>query len=146
LEHRLIDSYQRGFPLDPRPYRAIAELLGVAEADIIGALEQMLRRGILSRIGAVVAPHRIGRSTLAAMAVPKSRLAEVTAIVAAFPDVNHLYEREHAFNLWFVITASVRARVDAVLAQITRRTGLTPLDLPIETAYHIDLGFPIQWN
>jgi DNA-binding Lrp family transcriptional regulator len=146
LERRLIDEFQRGLPLTPRPYSTIAERFGVAEADVIRTLERQARRGTLSRVGAVVAPHRIGWSTLAAMAVPKARLNAVAALVDGYPELNHIYEREHEFNLWFVVTAAHRARIAAVLAQIARRTRLAVLDLPLEAAYHIDLGFPIQWN
>ena len=60
--------------------------------------------------------------------------------------VNHNYEREHAFNLWFVLTASDEARGRAVLEEIAALTGLEVMELPLVEAYHLDLGFPIQWN
>ena len=37
------------------------------------------------------------------MAVPEERFEEVAAIVNAFPEVAHNYEREHALNMWFVL-------------------------------------------
>ena len=61
--------------------------------------------GRISRIGAVLRPGCFGASTLVAMAVPAARLAEVAGLVNAFPGVNHNYQREHAYNLWFVLTA-----------------------------------------
>jgi hypothetical protein len=57
--------------------------------------------------------------------------------------VNHNYEREHRLNLWFVVTAQDRARVDAALARIARMTGLPVLELPLVTEYRIDLGFDL---
>jgi siroheme decarboxylase len=80
------------------------------------------------------------------MAVPPGRLAEVAELVSRFPEVNHNYEREHRFNLWFVLTARDRSRLDAVLAAIAAATGLPVLDLPMLEEYHIDLGFPIRWT
>jgi hypothetical protein len=36
--------------------------------------------------------------------------------------------------------------VRAVLAEIAAATGLEPIDLPLEEAFHIDLGFPLPWR
>jgi DNA-binding Lrp family transcriptional regulator len=146
LERRLIDRAQKGFPLEPRPYAALARELGASEAEIIAALERLKARGVLSRVGAVVRPNTAGVSTLAAIAVPEDRLSEVALLVSSFPEVNHNYEREHALNLWFVAAAPTRAKLDAVLRDIERRTGLAVIDLPLVEAYHIDLGFPVQWR
>jgi DNA-binding Lrp family transcriptional regulator len=146
LARALVDACQRDFPLTPRPYAALAERFGVAEADVLQALTHLGERGVLSRVGAVLRPNRAGRSTLAAMAVPPARLTAVAALVSGYPEVNHNYEREHRFNLWFVATASDAARLQQVLEEIAARTGLAVLDLPLSEAFHIDLGFPIQWR
>src|SRR5690606_28831285 len=95
---------------------------------------------------AVLPAGRFGASTLAAMAVPPERLEAVAAFVGAFPEVNHNYEREHRFNLWFVVAAPSRSRIDAVLREINERTGLPVLDLPLCKAFHIDLGFRLEWT
>jgi hypothetical protein len=88
----------------------------------------------------------VGASTLAAMAVPPGRLAAVAAMVNTFAEVNHNYEREHRFNLWFVITAPDQASLERVLDEIRRRAGLPVLNLPMLAEYHIDLGFQLQWS
>ena len=146
LERRIVDLYQRDFPLEARPYAAIAERLGVSEASVLDALRRLDAQGALSRIGPVVRPNRAGASTLAAMAVPQARLDDVAELVSACETVNHNYEREHRLNLWFVVAAADRAAVDATLRDIEARTGLPVIDLPLEAAYHIDLGFKVQWT
>lgn len=146
LARRIVDGYQQDFPLEPRPFAAMAEALGVAEAEVIAALEGLAGQGALSRIGAIVPPNRVGASTLAAMAVPPDRLEAVADLVSRHEAVNHNYEREHAFNLWFVVTAPDRTAVEAALREINAATGLAVLDLPLEEAYHIDLGFKVRWN
>lgn len=146
LERRLIDAFQRDMPLVPHPYAAVADSLGCTEAAVLDALGGLIADGAVSRVGPVFAPNRAGASTLAALAVPAERLDEVAALVNGYPEVNHNYEREHRYSLWFVVTAADRARIDEVLADIERRTGLAALDLPLVEAYHIDLGFPVQWS
>lgn len=145
-ERRLLDEFQRDLPLVPRPYAAIAERLGVDEATVLAMLERLLADGVISRVGAVIEPHTAGASTLAAMSVPPWALPQVAGFVSAFPEVNHNYEREHALNLWFVVTAPTQARVRQVLAEIEYRTGVPVLDLPLVEAFRLDLGFKLRWH
>lgn len=145
LERALLNDFQRDFPLDERPFATIAERLGCSEAEVLDAFEMLQSVGAISRIGAVVRPHQTGWSTLAAMSVPEERLLSVAALVSAYPEVNHNYERDHTLNLWFVATAADRDRVTQVLKEIERRSGLEVLDLPLEEPFRLDLGFEIRW-
>ena len=146
LERALLDRYQRDFPLDPEPFQVLANEMEVSIEAVETALQHLLDLKIISRVGAVVAPHKTGWSTLAALSVPADCLEEVAELVNGYSEVNHNYERAHDYNLWFVVTASDRKAVDDVLADIERHTGLVPLNLPMEEAFHIDLGFKLQWN
>lgn len=146
LDRKLLDEFQHDFPLEPQPFAGIAAELGVTESAVLSRFAYLKRFGALSRIGAVLRPNRIGASTLAALAVPPERLEAVAAQVNAFAEVNHNYEREHDYNLWFVITAPDRDTVDRVLTEIGEVTGLQPLDLPMLEDYFIDLGFSLQWR
>ena len=144
LEARLLNEFQRDFPLTIRPYAFIAGQLDSTEGEVIAALGRLRDAGRIGRIGAVFAPGRIGASTLAALAVPAGRLEHVAALVSRHAEVNHNYAREHAYNLWFVVTATDQARVDAVLGEIAAETGHDPLVLPLVEEFHIDLGFDLN--
>ena len=139
----LIDLFQRDFPLVQRPFAEIAARIGATEDDVLERLRALSTRGAVSRVGAVVRPHAAGRSTLAAVAAPPDRDEDVPAIIDAYEGVNHNYERENRWNLWFVVTGRTQEDVDATLAGIKRETGLPVLDLPLEKSYHIDLGFAL---
>jgi siroheme decarboxylase len=146
LEKRLLNEFQDGFPLSPRPFAEIARRVGVSEQQIIYTLERLQQQGLISRVGPVFRPNRVGASTLAAMAVPLERLTEVAELVSGYAEVNHNYEREHELNLWFVATAANRERLSQVLAEIEARSGLEVLDLPMIEDFFINLGFPLQWS
>lgn len=146
LEKRLLNEFQREFPLCPRPFAEIARRLGISETQTIAALKTLSEAGMVGRVGPVFRPHRIGTSTLAAIAVPVSRLDEVADIVNGYAAVNHNYEREHRYNLWFVATAGDEAQLEQVLLDIEHRSGLPVLSLPMIEDYHIDLGFDLQWE
>ncbi len=144
LDLRLLNEFQRGFPLVSEPYAEIAVKLGVNEAVVLERLRVLGDAGIISRVGAVFGTGTVGASTLAAMAVPASRLELVARLVNSYSEVNHNYEREHKFNLWFVVTAENEARVEAVLEDMERRTGLRVISLPMLEDYHVDLGFSLE--
>jgi len=144
LEHRLLNDFQRDFPLEPRPFAVIGQALGLDEQDFIERLEELKASGSIGRVGAAVRPGTVGASTLAAIRVPDTRLAEVAEIVTAFPEVNHNYEREHDVNLWFVVTAPDESALIGVLDAISEATGLEVMDLRLLTPFHIDLGFDLK--
>lgn len=144
LEFRLLNDWQRDLPLVECLYAAIADAIGCSEAEVIAGLGELMARGYVSRIGAVFRPHVLGWSTLAAVSVPEARIEAVAQSIDTYPEVNHNYEREHAYNLWFVVTAPTEARVAEVLAGIHRQSGCKPLDLPMLADYHIDLGFDLD--
>lgn len=140
---RLIDESQRDFPLVAEPFAAVGARLGLEEADVRRRIAGLIAAGAATRLGAVVRPHAAGASTLAALAAPPERIEAIARIVGGFAGVNHNYEREGAWSLWFVVTGAERREVAATLAAIEGATGLAVLDLPLERAYHIDLGFDL---
>ncbi len=140
----LLNRWQHGFPLESRPFARIGEVLGSGEAAVIEGFAAARADGSLSRIGGVWAAGAGGAALLVAMAVPPQRLAAVAAQVDALPGVNHNYEREHRFNLWFVITGPDAAALASRLDALERITGLATLRLPMQRVYRIDLGFDLR--
>ena len=146
LEKRLLNDFQHGLTLSPTPFADMAEKLGVDEATVIEHLNKLQKQGAISRVGAVFSPNRVGVSTLAAMSIPEAEIESVADIVNAFAEVNHNYEREHDFNLWFVVTADDDDHLNQVLQEIERRSGYAVMNLPMMQDYFIDLGFELQWT
>lgn len=144
VELLLIDRWQRNFPLVERPFAMVGHSAGLDESATIATFNRLCAAGVISRIGAVVKPHSVGASTLAAMQVPPERLDEVAAIVSREPLVTHNYERAHALNLWFVIAGAKPKAIVSTIKRIEERSGLSVLDLPLLEAYHLDLGFPLS--
>jgi DNA-binding Lrp family transcriptional regulator len=144
LEFHLLNDYQHDFPLTAAPFAAMAEALGVSEAEVLETLVSLQARGAVSRVGAVFRPRSIGASTLAALAVPEHELERVAQLVSAYPEVNHNYQREHHYNLWFVVTAPDELALQRVLREIEERSGCRVLFLPLVEDYHIDLGFDLS--
>ena len=141
---QLLNGLQHDFPLAHRPFEAVAGRLGLTQRTLLERLRDCRREGQLSRIGAVWASGAGGAAALCALAVPPDRLEAVAQAVNAHPGVNHNYEREHAWNLWYVLTG---LQADAVRAQaqaIAQEAGCPALFLPMVRAYRIDLGFDLR--
>lgn len=143
LELHLLNDYQRDFPLVSMPFEKIAAQLHVSEREVMDGLQRLRKGGAVSRVGAVFRPNTIGVSTLVALAAPPEKLTEIARQVSAHPEVNHNYEREHRYNLWFVVTASDSGHLSETLQRIQEETGYPLLVLPMLEGYHIDLGFDL---
>jgi len=146
LEQHLLNDYQRDMSLSATPYADMAKQLGVSEEKILESINSLQDRGVISRVGPVFRPNRIGVSTLAAMAIPEQDIECVARIISAFPEVNHNYQREHEYNLWFVVTASSAEHLDIVLYEIEQHTEYPLMSLPMLDDYFIDLGFKLKMS
>jgi DNA-binding Lrp family transcriptional regulator len=144
LEQHLLNDFQRDLSLSATPFADMAKQLNVSEDEVLQAIQSLQDRGVISRVGPVFRPNRIGVSTLAAMSVPKHNLECVARIISAFPEVNHNYEREHEYNLWFVVTASSEEHLDIVLYEIEQHAEYPLMSLPMLDDYFIDLGFKLK--
>ena len=146
LQQNIINGYQKGLPLCAQPYQTMAQELGCSECEVLDAIKSLSQQKILSRIGAVFDHKKAGASTLAAIAVPDEKLDKVAEQVNQFDQVNHNYAREHHYNLWFVVTSADQTALKQTLLDIENITGFEVLVLPMETSYHIDLGFKIEFE
>ena len=141
LTEKLLNDFQRNFPLNPMPFEQIAIALNTSTEVVIEKLKELQAKGAVSRVGPVFSPNTVGVSTLAAMAIPTEQLEQVAEQVSAYQQVNHNYEREHTFNLWFVATAENQEMLKETLDSIEKQTTYKVLSLPLVKEYHIDLGF-----
>lgn len=140
----LLNGWQRDFPLQRDPFAPIAAAVGASVPTVLEQFARLQQDGALGRIGGVFAPGAGGAALLAAMAVPAGALDAVAAQVSAHPGVNHNYEREHAFNLWFVMTGADAAAVEQAMRDLEARSGHAALRLRMQRAYRIDLGFDLR--
>ncbi len=143
-DRRLLDDFQRGFPVTSRPFAVLAETLQLEEADVIRRLAAMQESGRITRVGGTCAPNTMSASTLAAMAVPADKIEEIAALINKEPGVNHSYEREDHWNIWFVATGPDRQHVTACLNRIEEDAGYRVLDLRLVRPFNVDLGFKMD--
>lgn len=137
----MLNQYQRDFPLVERPFEWLAERYQLPADHVMQHYREWLASGVLSRVGGVFNQAAGGASLLAAMAVPTHDLERVAEIVSSHPGVNHNYEREHVYNLWFVMTAPNANALETAMQELDTQTGYRALRLPMVRPYRIDLAF-----
>jgi DNA-binding Lrp family transcriptional regulator len=138
-EKAIINGLQGGFPLTPRPFRDAGAELGLSEGELIEGVRDLVGAGQLSRFGPLWNAEMLGGDVcLAAIAVPPDRFDEVAEQVNAHPEIAHNYERTHALNMWFVISAEDPRRIARVIAEIEKETGLTIHAMPKMNEFFVD--------
>jgi siroheme decarboxylase len=144
LDKQLLNLLQKGLPVCEQPFLAVAQRLNSTEALVLAKLENMLENGVLTRFGPMFDAACFGGAfTLAAMAVPAERFAQVTEIVNSFAQVAHNYQRSHQLNMWFVIGTETQAEISQVINSIEQQTGLEVVNVPKEHEFFVGLYLPV---
>ena len=145
IDKAILNRIQSDFPIAPRPYRAIADDLGLSEVEVLKRVSRLKKSGIIRRIGGNFTPDKLGFvSTLCAAKVPEDKISQFAEVVNRYPGVTHNYRRENTFNVWFTFIASSMDDIDANLQQIASETGVTDiLNLPATRVFKIRAEFKI---
>ena len=145
FDSAIVNRLQGGFPLAERPFAVVAAELGLAEEDLIARVRKLLEKGVLTRFGPMYQVERMGGAfSLAAMRVPPGDFDHVAEIVNALPEVAHNYEREHAYNMWFVLATEQPEGIARAIARIERETGLPVLNFPKLREYFVELNLNVE--
>jgi DNA-binding Lrp family transcriptional regulator len=114
VDKAILNRIQSDFPITSRPYRTIAEDLGLSEADVLKRVTHLKAAGIIRRIGGNFTPEKLGFvSTLCAAKVPEDKISQFTEVVNRYPGVTHNYRRENEFNIWFTFIATSMDEINA---------------------------------
>ncbi len=131
LAHKIIQQLQADIPLVARPYADIAQRVGCSEEEVISLLADYRQRGVIRRMGAVLNHYNLGFNAngMGIWRVKSEDVDRVGAIMAAFPEVTHCYERPTApdwiYNMYTMIHGHTQAECEEVACRISQATGIT---------------------
>ena len=141
IDRAIVDALQQGFPVSEHPFREAGALLGLGENELIARVRRLLASGVLTRFGPMYQAERLGGAyALAAMRVPRADFERVAATVNALPEVAHNYERDHEFNMWFVLATESSDGIARAVERIERETGLTVCLMPKREEFFVGLN------
>ncbi len=126
---------EQGLPLTPRPWRTLAEQVGMAEEGVMACVRRWQAEGLIKRLGLVVRHRRLGiqANAMVVWDVPDEGVALVGRRLARETAVTLCYRRprrlpDWPYNLFCMIHGTRRERVLADLAAIVERLGLDDLE------------------
>ena len=145
INKTILNNMQVDFPIASRPYKIIADKLGILEDELIQRVRQMKDDMLIRRIGGNFSPDKLGfYSTLCAAKVSLDKVELFTDTVNDYPGVTHNYRRDHKFNIWFTFIAESMERIESHLKEIAEKTGVTDiLNLPATRVYKLKAQFEV---
>jgi DNA-binding Lrp family transcriptional regulator len=144
LDRAILNEIQSHFPIVSRPYEEVGRRVGAPEAEVIRRVRAMMASGVIRRLGANFTSRKLGyTSTLCAAQVPEDKLAQFVQAVNRYPGVTHNYLRRHRYNVWFTLIVESEARLEAILKEVSRDTGVEVLSLPAQEVFKIKVDFAV---
>lgn len=124
IDRSIVAATQAGLPLVRAPYRAIADKLGLDEAEIIARLRRLLDDGAIRRIGAIPNHYALGFTAngMSVWDVADELVAGIGEKIGALDEVTHCYRRPRHLPLWpYNLFAMVHGHTrDEVRAKVER--------------------------
>ena len=142
IDRNIINHMQSDFPVCETPFAVMSEQLKIEENELIERVQALLDGGTLSRFGPLYNIEKLGsKYCLVAMNVPQHDLESVIEVVNSYPEVAHNYERDHDFNVWFVLAAETVSEIEDILTEIENRTEYKTYDMPKLDEFYVELKF-----
>lgn len=143
VDRSILNIIQSGFPVDPHPYRVIADGAGITEEEAHRRVVAMKTGGVIRRIGASYDSRKLHfTSTLCSVKVPPAILDAVVAKINSYVEVTHNYQRNHAYNVWFTVIAESPDRIRRILKEIEDATGCPEIrNMPAIKTFKIKVDF-----
>jgi siroheme decarboxylase len=126
FDKRLLNAMQGAFPIEPRPYAAVAKALEVPEERVLTRVQQLVDERIIRQVTPIYDTRALGYgSMLVAAKVDAEHPWRAAKIINSHPGVSHNYLRNHDFNMWFTIAVEEDSALglDGTLDVLQRLTG-----------------------
>jgi DNA-binding Lrp family transcriptional regulator len=139
LDREILNAVQWDFPLEPRPFAALGERLGLSEPEVRERIAKVKDAGVLRQLSAIFDTRALGYSSaLVAAKIDPDRIDDAAAVVSEHPGVSHNYKRNHDYNLWYTIAVPPGDSLDEHIDVLHRDSGASVTrKLPTITLYKI---------
>src|SRR3954469_22054230 len=104
FDRRLLNAMQGSFPIEPRPYAAVARGLEVPEERVLTRVQELIDERIIRQVTPIYDTRALGYgSMLVAAKIDPEHPWRAAKIINSHPGVSHNYLRNHEFNMWFTL-------------------------------------------
>lgn len=148
LDRRLLNLMQGKFPLQPRPFRAVAELAGVEEQAVLLRVQHLIDQRIIRQVTPIFDTRALGyESMLVAAKVDADNPHRAARVINSHPGVSHNYLRNHDFNMWFTIATEPDSKLglEGTLEALAQEAGATSVrQLPTLKLFKIRMDLEME--
>jgi DNA-binding Lrp family transcriptional regulator len=107
MKQEILSRIQKKFPLVAKPFKSIADELGISEDEVLAILQEEKEKNIIRQTSAIFDTKRLGyKSSLVAFKIAKEDIDDAVKIINSHPGISHNYERNHDFNIWFTLAVA----------------------------------------
>ncbi len=127
LEKRIVQGLQEDLPIVSRPFRVVAERMGVTEGELLATIRRFTDDGTIRRFGATLRHHRSGFSANAMVVwrVEADDLEGVAKVLASFREVSHCYQRPALSGWPYRLFTMIHGRSREACEELARRMADT---------------------
>jgi DNA-binding Lrp family transcriptional regulator len=144
----LLNLLQGSFPLAERPFAAVADAAGLAEAEVLERTRRLLAERIIRQLTPIYDTRALGyQSMLVAAKVDPEHPWAAARVINSHPGVSHNYLRTHEFNVWFTIAVEGDSPLglDGTLDVLCRLIGAESVrQLPTLKLFKIRMDLEMQ--
>jgi DNA-binding Lrp family transcriptional regulator len=148
LDKRLLNLMQGRFPLEPRPYAAVAALAEVPEELALERVQRLVDERIIRQVTPIYDTRALGYSSmLVAAKVDAENPWRAAKLINEHPGVSHNYLRNHDFNIWFTLATEPDSPLglDGTLEVLQRETGAESIrQLPTLKLFKIRMDLEME--
>jgi DNA-binding Lrp family transcriptional regulator len=148
LDRKLLNLMQGSFPLEPRPFAAVASAAEVSELQVLTRVQRLLDERIIRQVTPIYDTRALGYgSMLVAAKVDPENPWQAAKIVNSHPGVSHNYLRNHDFNMWFTLAVEPDSSLglDGTLDVLQRLTGAESIrQLPTLKLFKIRMDLEME--
>ncbi len=131
IDEDILRIMQDDIPLVSRPFKVVADKLGVSEEEVMERVRKMIKAGIVRRFSASIRHRKLGikANPMIVWKVPEERVEEVGRLFASFDEVTHCYERATApgkweYNVYTMIHGYDTGSVEKLAEKLAKAAGL----------------------
>lgn len=133
-EHKISRYLQYDLSLEKRPFTYISKVTGLSEQDVVATINDLKRRGIIRKFGAILRHQKAGltKNVMVLWSVPDDRIEFAGKIFSSYKEITHCYERIPSFEGKYNLFAMMhfRGKISGrLIDEIASRIGIEDYQL-----------------
>jgi DNA-binding Lrp family transcriptional regulator len=130
IDKEIIKFLQGNLPIVTRPYKELADRLGLTEQEILQRIEGMKKTGLIRRLSAILRHHQAGYKVYAMVVwkVDENYADNAGEIMAGFEQISHCYLRDvpegFEYNLFTMIHTHSDEDLLSIVNEVSCKTGI----------------------